>query len=317
MDWALEFAPPMPAQLVSTLAGLARHADKHGRGAYPSVGRLAAYACKDPRTVRRDLKKLRELGLIRLGDQSKTLHLPRDRRPEVYDLAVERTVPGGREGRDEGTQESARTLASSRRRGGKQKPKSDAMRGDAHVRPDADVTPDSDENTDESTGSAAQGAYGVTPTSPADVHVIPGRPRPRRGDVGVRSGVTPTSPKPELEPVEEPLSGPTRLIRAASVVATHEEREFLAWVTDTHKPRGTGWWKTVTANGDLPTLAADWRATQAPRTPATTPLPPWCGHCGDGIPLARTNADLRKVEDARGIRRPCPNCHPTAHRKAS
>jgi hypothetical protein len=40
MDWALEKAPPMPAQLVATLTGLARHADKKGRGTYPSVARL-------------------------------------------------------------------------------------------------------------------------------------------------------------------------------------------------------------------------------------------------------------------------------------
>ncbi|MDR3081329.1 MAG: helix-turn-helix domain-containing protein, partial [Streptomyces sp.] len=148
MDWALEDAPPMPAQLVATLAGLARHADKKGRGAYPSVARLASYACKAERSVQRDLKQLRELGFIRLGDQGKASHLPEGKRPEVYDLAVERTVPGGRASSDEVTRTSRVTLASSRRRGGKKKPSSDStspdLTGDVDVTPDVDVTRDVD-----------------------------------------------------------------------------------------------------------------------------------------------------------------------------
>jgi hypothetical protein len=136
----------MPAQLVATLSGLARHADRKGRGAYPSVARLAAYACKAERSVQRDLKQLRDLGLIRLGDQSKAGHLPEGKRPEVYDLAIERTVPGGRAGADEVTRTSRVTLASSRRRGGKKKPSSDNspsdLTGDVDVRGDVDVTGD-------------------------------------------------------------------------------------------------------------------------------------------------------------------------------
>ncbi|MFD9568066.1 helix-turn-helix domain-containing protein, partial [Streptomyces sp. NPDC059994] len=146
MDWALEFAPPMPAQLIATLSGLARHADKQGRGAYPSVARLAAYTCKSERSVQRDLKDLRSLGMIRLGDQSKAVHLPEGKRPEVYDLAVERAVPGGRAGADEVTRTSRVTLASSRQRGGKKKPSSDTVKseltGDVDVTPDVDVTGD-------------------------------------------------------------------------------------------------------------------------------------------------------------------------------
>ncbi|MFE4671057.1 helix-turn-helix domain-containing protein [Streptomyces sp. NPDC056723] len=157
MDWALEKAPPMPAQLVATLTGLARHADKKGRGAYPSVARLAAYACKAERSVQRDLKQLRELGFIRLGDQSKAGHLPEGKRPEVYDLALHRVVPGGRASSDEVTRASRVTLASSRRRGGKKKPSPEGATsdstGDVDVRGDVDVTGDADV------------ANGVTPTS--------------------------------------------------------------------------------------------------------------------------------------------------------
>lgn len=148
MKWAMELAPPMPAQLVATLSGLAYHADSHGRGAYPSVARLASYACKDKRSVQRDIRKLVELEFIRLGDQDKAAHLPEGKRPEVYDLAVERTVPGGRAADSEVTRTSRVALASSRRRGGKKKPSSDAFSasgtGDAGVTPDVGVTRDVD-----------------------------------------------------------------------------------------------------------------------------------------------------------------------------
>lgn len=154
MKWAMETAPPMPAQLVATLTGLAYHADKHGRGAYPSLPRLAALTCKSERSVRRDLRDLEDLKLIRRGDQSKAAHLSADKRPVVYDLAMERKVPGGRAGNDEGTRTTARTLASARARGTEARKANQARsqhettperedvgdRGDVGVRPDVDVT---------------------------------------------------------------------------------------------------------------------------------------------------------------------------------
>lgn len=199
MDWALEKAPPMPAQLVATLTGLARHADKKGRGTYPSVARLAAYACKAERSVQRDLKQLRELGFIRLGDQSKAAHLPEGKRPEVYDLALEWVVPGGRAGSHEVTRTSRVALASSRRRGGKKKPSSEDassdLTGDVGVRGDVDVTGDADV------------ADGVTPTS--------------------QEGRRPRHPNQKTEPRAEPKDsyggrGPAR------APASDEERDY-AW----------------------------------------------------------------------------------------
>lgn len=151
--WALKFAPPMPPQLLGVLIGLADHADSDGRGAYPSVPTLAAYACKDPRSVRRDIKALLDAGLIRTGDPRLAAHLPSGKRPEVYDLAVELTVPGGRAGDDEVTWASRVTLASSRARGGKRNPRSDSNSPDADVRGDVDVRGD------------AHVRDGVTPTS--------------------------------------------------------------------------------------------------------------------------------------------------------
>ncbi|MFD7705610.1 helix-turn-helix domain-containing protein [Streptomyces sp. NPDC059786] len=176
MDWALELAPPMPAQLVATLSGLARHADKKGRGAYPSVARLAAYTCKAERSVQRDLKQLRDLGLIRLGDQTAAAHLPEGKRPDVYDLAVERTVPGGRAGSDEVTRTSRVTLASSRRRGGKKKASSDSapsdLTGDVDVRGDVDVTGDADV-ADGVTSTSQEGRRGRHPNQKTEPKAEP------------------------------------------------------------------------------------------------------------------------------------------------
>lgn len=90
MVWALKKAPipekePI-AQLV--LIGLADHADSDGRGARPSVATLATYARCSPRTVHNKLRVLEEAGLIARGDQRAVAHLRADRRPVVYDLAI-------------------------------------------------------------------------------------------------------------------------------------------------------------------------------------------------------------------------------------
>lgn len=94
MVWALEDAPDVPAQALGALMGLANHADEHGRGAYPDQETLAAYARKSSRQVRTDLARLEEVGLIRRGDQSLVAHIREDKRPVVWDVAMERRKPG-------------------------------------------------------------------------------------------------------------------------------------------------------------------------------------------------------------------------------
>lgn len=91
IGWVLRDAPDVPSQCVSVLIGLADHADKRGRGAYPSAGTLATYARKSERQVRYDLSLLAEAKLIRPGDQSEVAKYPVNRRPVVYDLAMELT----------------------------------------------------------------------------------------------------------------------------------------------------------------------------------------------------------------------------------
>lgn len=90
ITWVLEDAPDLPHNLVSTLIGLANHADRHGRGAFPGQATLADYTRKSDRAIRDDLKALMKLGLIRLGDQRLVAHIRPDQRPVVYDLAMDR-----------------------------------------------------------------------------------------------------------------------------------------------------------------------------------------------------------------------------------
>lgn len=88
MAWALEDAPDVPPELVSLLLGLANHADRDGRHAYPSVATLCTYVRKGERIVRRQLRDLEVRGLIRQGDQRVVQHLPPGKRTKVWDLAM-------------------------------------------------------------------------------------------------------------------------------------------------------------------------------------------------------------------------------------
>lgn len=95
VKWVLGSAPDMPPHLAMTLVGLAWHADDNGRNAYPSQATLAAYSRKTERAIRNEVRELARLGLIRPGDPHAVAHFPADRRPNVWDLALERTATTG------------------------------------------------------------------------------------------------------------------------------------------------------------------------------------------------------------------------------
>lgn len=91
LAWALSYAPDVPKHLVSTLAAVANYADDRGRNAAPSQGQVAWHTRKTARQARDDLAALEVLDLIRRGNQDVVGYLPTDRRPVVWDLAMERT----------------------------------------------------------------------------------------------------------------------------------------------------------------------------------------------------------------------------------
>lgn len=70
------------------LVGYGNHAHKNGRNAWASKVTIAEYADCDTRTVQRQVKRLVADGWIREGDQEQVAHIRADRRPVVYDLAM-------------------------------------------------------------------------------------------------------------------------------------------------------------------------------------------------------------------------------------
>lgn len=92
--WALKKAPVPSGDPIAhlVLIGLADHADVHGRDAFPSVSTLAEYARCSKRSVQNKLAVLEEAGVIWRGDQVAASRYPANRRPVVYDLAMEARI---------------------------------------------------------------------------------------------------------------------------------------------------------------------------------------------------------------------------------
>lgn len=89
MGWVLNDAPTDNQGEMLVLLGMANHASKYGRGVWCSQKTLAEYARCTDRTVRTHLAALEQRGIIRRGDQSMVEKFPPQRRPIVWDLAME------------------------------------------------------------------------------------------------------------------------------------------------------------------------------------------------------------------------------------
>ena len=226
LAWALEDAPNCPASLVSTLMGLANHANEDGCAAYPSVELLTEYTRKSERQVQRDLRALIDLHLIREGDQQLAAHYPPDRRPVVYDLAMT-------------------DLGAGRRRRKALRDRPDGNRA-AKPRQVSGVTP-----TSPGLGTPS----GVTPTSPGYGDGV--TPVTERGDTSDgagchprRSGVTPTSPEPSLEPSLQPSTtppaadAPGAAIPAAGQLALVDGSAVTAAPSNAPRPQSAQKWAT-------------------------------------------------------------------------
>ena len=75
-----------------------------------------------------------------------------------------------------------------------------------------------------------------------------------------RAEVATVSDEREIPVSTDQPSTAQRVVRAAGIVTADEEEAFITWTTAKHQPRSSAWWRTVASNGDLPDLAADWRA---------------------------------------------------------
>lgn len=91
LEWALDARQtgPLAAEVRLVLVALADHADPAGRGAYCSAPTIAARLGCTVRSVRRSITALEDAGVIGLGDQQLVAHIRKDRRPVVWDLALD------------------------------------------------------------------------------------------------------------------------------------------------------------------------------------------------------------------------------------
>ena len=104
MTWAMNAkrTGPMSDGARLVLIALADYADADGRNAFPAKRRLAERLGVTERTIQRHLAALRESGHIVLGDARHVSHYLADRRPTVYDLALDRPVEPRHETRERG-----------------------------------------------------------------------------------------------------------------------------------------------------------------------------------------------------------------------
>jgi hypothetical protein len=86
MVWVLNDAPIADQAATLVLLGLANHADKYGKDAFPTRQTLAHYARCSVRTVAIKLQVLEAAGVIVRGDQDLVSHRPANRRPVVWNL---------------------------------------------------------------------------------------------------------------------------------------------------------------------------------------------------------------------------------------
>jgi len=87
MVWALEKQGLEPVDKL-TLLGIANHADRYGENAWPSIRTLALYAGRSEMTVRRSLRRLSDLGLIRVDVQGGGSTRHGGYRPNLYTLRM-------------------------------------------------------------------------------------------------------------------------------------------------------------------------------------------------------------------------------------
>lgn len=247
--WVIHDAP-VPADLAFTLTVIAARCDEHGRGSYASTATIAEKVGKSPKQTQRDIVRLRGLGLLLLGDQSLTNHLPPGQRPVVYDVPLNLRGP--------------KPIKEGRNQIGR---KRDTGTPPAGVTPPLDDRPTPPMDGTPPTQGTPPIHEGGTP--PMDVR----GPLPSMG-----------AKQPLNRSLNNPsLSGPARTIADATDATPDETRRILEMINKENSPRNLAAYVTTLANnGDL----TDWlhrvrtgdtqprtNGKFAPGTGALAPLP--------------------------------------------
>jgi hypothetical protein len=313
--WVIESAPGVSPHWIPVLAGLARHADKQGRGSYPSQELLAEYARKSDRAVRNDLTALEKAGLIRPGDPALVANFPPDRRPLVWDLACEKTrVLQATDWKPTSGRSTGRKPTSGRSTAGNAPEKKRNRRSEKNDRKHTSTRTDRKHTSTRSPESAQHETAGQEGTTGSTL------PPKLSNYVGRQAGGSrvPDWAKPLIDALG---------VKGISVSWTR--LSDLQWVTVQQLMQSHGIPYLVHVAGlrwnprnpikfgsllievwreyDAPPLGSPWRPRSQERNDQRPAMPPYCGDpdCDD-----RTR--MRQAVDDNGLRsvRPCPECHP-------
>jgi hypothetical protein len=300
------------------LLGYANHADKHGRGAYPSTQTIADYAECDVRTVQRHVSWLIANGFLHEGDQRMVDHLDPRYRPIVYNVAMTpeqihqwtseadpssgnraRAAHAGRRGgrassqvgRGDNPSPLPESGSSQVSRGDKLSPLETGARGDNRggsgvtnppPRGDSRVTRTAQEPSGEPSSSAPTPQRAPTPARPA------------------RGGQASDPLVDALDVLPEPIRDHPSIVPSA-LARRIRTLDQLGWPLAEIRRRLTGI-ETADKPGAAALTRLDALAKQNPPSPPP-PHPPWCGQCDQ-----RTRLREDQLRDDRPYR--CPECHP-------
>jgi hypothetical protein len=226
--WVIDHAP-VPVELAWTLVVIARRAGDSGRNSYQSIATIAAKTGKSEKQARRDVQRLKDLGLIVLGDQTLVEHLPAGQRPVVYDLPLHLRGPKpNRESRNPTGMKAGDT-------------------------PPMDGSPPLD-------GTPPMDGLGTPPMHGMSTPPMHGRQRdPLKNPVEEPSLLALTASGAGTERAEDlPAKNNTT---ARRILAAHGCTGPAANHVIAHYPgKGAGWWRAVDKAGDVPDRIADAQA---------------------------------------------------------
>lgn len=319
--WVIESAPDVSPHWIPVLIGLARHADKEGRGAYPSQELLAEYARKSDRAVRNDLTALEKAGLIRPGNPALVDHFPPDRRPLVWDLACEkRRELKATDWKPTSGRSTGRKPTSSRSTAGNTSENKRIRRSEENDRKHTSTRTDRKHTSTRSTESPQHKTAGQKGTTGSTL------PPKLSNYVGTQASGTrvPDWAKPLIDAlgvkgiaVSWSRTSNLQWVIVQQLMKSHGI-PYLVYLAGTRwNPRNPIKFGTLLIDiwreYDAPPVGSPWhpsRHTQTAPGPGTQ-KPPHCGH-PDCDPASR----LRETEDDQGLRRvhPCPDCHPNAQK---
>jgi hypothetical protein len=272
-----------------TLIAIASHAGEDGCGSRAAATTIAAEAGKSVEQVRKDIRALRGLGLLLLGDQRLVEHLPAGRRPVVYDLPLQVKGP--------------KPVSSSRNKSGKQKPE-DPDRPSLQARGSSEARGSFDGQSRLSLEARSRGSLQATqkktlnnPVEEPSLSV--------RDDDSAPSAVAVVEDRerdPEPDHHQDPQEQfAIKILHKYGVTDRAEASRLVARIeleNDVHiNPRG--WWVRADGNGTLPACIAAARDSPTAGT-AKVESVPHCGQCDERRQIVLDNGRIAR----------CPDCHP-------